>query len=158
MTIRTRVLGCCTALALSTATAGYAVAQQSTGGAAEDEPAVQTEDVAAADLEPLTFSPGQAVAGRLNYQRLCAACHGDDLGGGAAPELVGGSFSYWVGRPVSDLHEYIYDFMPADAPRSLEPAQVTTIIAYLAEQNDLEAGGDPLPIEVDQQGNIAFAQ
>lgn len=142
------------ALTLGALAAGAVAAQDA---AAPERTSEQAEDASGAEMANLTFSAAQAVGGRLLYQRECATCHGNDLEGGVGPALAGESFS-WKGRPVADLHRYIQEFMPVGAPGSLEPAQVTTIIAYLAQSNGLEAGDEPLPIEADQQENIVFAQ
>lgn len=150
------VLAVLTLGVLAAGTVGTTLAQDASATAAE-ETSTQAEDASGAEMEMLTFSAAQAVGGRLLYQRECATCHGNDLEGGVGPALAGESFS-WHDRPVAELHRYIQEFMPVGAPGSLEAAQVTTIIAYLAQSNGLEAGDEPLPIEADQQENIVFAQ
>lgn len=112
----------------------------------------------AQDGQVLSFSAGQATGGGVNFQAHCAACHGTELEGTAAPALTGEGFSAWIGRPVSELHEFIKNQMPADAPGSLTDAQVSTIIAFLASRNGMTAGGPAMPTVPSKLEGIAFAQ
>ncbi|HWJ87759.1 MAG TPA: c-type cytochrome [Pelagibacterium sp.] len=112
---------------------------------------------AASDLSPITFTAAQAIGGGANYQRVCAACHGAELEGFSAPQLSGANFS-WLDRPVSELHAYTQELMPADAPGSLSDAQVTTIIAFLAQSNGMEAGDVALPTDRAELESMRFGQ
>lgn len=112
---------------------------------------------AAADLAPLEFTAAQAIGGGANYQRSCASCHGTELEGVAGPALSGANFS-WLDRPVTEFHDYIQDLMPADAPGSLSDAQVSTIIAYIAQSNGMVAGDVAMPTDPADLEGIAFGQ
>lgn len=105
----------------------------------------------------LTFTAPQAIGGGGHYQRTCASCHGAELEGGAAPGLGGDSFSF-KGRPVADLHVYIKDLMPADAPGSLSDAQVSTIIAFMAQKDGMTAGQKPIPTDPAKLGDMQYGQ
>ena len=49
----------------------------------------------------------------LFAQTKCGVCHGADLKGGGAPELVGPGFAAkWNGKPVADLYKYTREQMP----------------------------------------------
>jgi mono/diheme cytochrome c family protein len=135
------------------ATLGLAAVVSSFAGLSLSTPAL-----AADDLQPMTYAVGQAAGGRANYMKACASCHGNELEGSGAPGLTGESFSHWVGAPVADLFEYIQVQMPADRPGSLSNAQVATIIAYLAQQNGVEAGGAPVPNDLDALKGLSFGQ
>lgn len=109
------------------------------------------------ELSPITFTAPQAIGGGANYQRSCASCHGAELEGFSAPQLSGPNFS-WLDRPVSQFHDYIQDMMPADAPGTLSDAQVSTIIAYIAQSNGMEAGETALPTDPAELESMRFGQ
>jgi polar amino acid transport system substrate-binding protein len=111
----------------------------------------------ASELSPITFTAPQAIGGGANYQRSCAACHGAELEGFSAPQLSGANFS-WLDRPVSEFHGYIQDLMPADAPGSLSDAQVSTIIAFIAQSNGMQAGDVALPTDPAELETMRFGQ
>jgi mono/diheme cytochrome c family protein len=119
--------------------------------------AIQAQDSAAGDLAPLQFTAAQAVGGGANFQRACASCHGAELEGMSAPALASETFS-WLGLPVADFHGYIKELMPADAPGSLSDAQVSTIIAYIAQANGMAPGSVAMPTNPEDLGGIAFGQ
>ena len=116
------------------------------------------ETAFASDLEPMSYISGQASAGRTLYMRTCAACHGNALEGGAAPGLTGATFSHWIGAPAADLFEYVQLQMPADRPGSLTSGQVASILAFLAQQNGVPAGGRPVPTNRDGLAGLSFGQ
>ena len=87
------------------------------------------------------YTADQATAGRTKYNANCAACHGQNLQGGAGPALSGTSFAAkWRGRPLSDLYTVAHDQMPLTAPGSLPEATSWQIIAYLLSFNGFQAG------------------
>ncbi len=109
------------------------------------------------DMAPLQFTAAQAVGGGANYQRACASCHGAELEGMSAPALASETFS-WLGLAVGDFHGYIKELMPADAPGSLSDAQVSTIIAYIAQANGMAPGSVAMPTNPEDLEGIAFGQ
>lgn len=111
----------------------------------------------ATELSPITFTAPQAIGGGGNYARSCASCHGSELEGSAGPALSGQNFS-WLDRPVADLHAYIKDLMPADAPGSLSDAQVSTIIAFMAQKQGMEAGDEPISTDPADLATVRFGQ
>lgn len=111
----------------------------------------------ASDLDAITFTTPQAIGGGANYQRSCASCHGAQLEGFSAPALSGPNFS-WLERPVSEFHAYIKDMMPADAPGTLSDAQVSTIIAFIAQNNGMEAGATALTTDPAELESMRFGQ
>ena len=67
-----------------------------------------TAGLAVAAEAPLPASPAHAL-----YDTRCASCHGIDLGGGFAPELVGVNFrNVWGGKSAAELAVYIKREMP----------------------------------------------
>lgn len=129
---------------------GTNVIAQDAGPAAEAD--------AASELAPLTYTSGQAVGGKTNYQRLCASCHGNNLEGTAGPALSGANFEHWVGGPALDLFDFIQQQMPAGAGGTLTDAQVATIMAHMAKVNGLEQGTKPMPTTRDGLEGIQFGQ
>ncbi len=59
---------------------------------------------------------------------------------------------------MSEFHGYIQDLMPADAPGSLSDAQVSTIIAFIAQSNGMQAGDVALPTDPAELETIRFGQ
>ena len=61
-----------------------------------------------------SYTEPQARAGRVAYERYCAACHRTDMSGSAAgPELTGPGFmSGWGARSVGELLELTRATMP----------------------------------------------
>lgn len=143
-------------VALPIATSLAQDAEQAEEAVQEDgEAAAQDGD--AAELSPITFTAPQAIGGGGNYARSCASCHGAELEGSAGPALSGDNFS-WLDRPVADLHAYIQDLMPADAPGSLSDAQVSTIIAFMAQKQGMEAGDEPISTDPADLESVRFGQ
>lgn len=97
---------------------------------------------------------GTARQGALVYAARCAACHGasgregpfDQLVGrepragfpfGTDPRYVKTIGNYWP--YATTLYDYINRAMPLDAPGSLAPDQVYSLVAYLLWRNELVA-------------------
>ncbi len=125
--------------------------------AAPEEQAAATE-AGASDLAPFTFTTGQAVGGKSNYQRLCAECHGNNLEGTAAPALSGSNFAHWVDGPAIDLFTFIQEQMPAGAGGTLSDAQVATIMTHLASENGMTASTEALPTDGAELEGFRFGQ
>ena len=88
---------------------------------------------------------GEAVAGKL-----CVSCHGPDLtGGDAGPSLVGLEFlGNWTNLTVGDLFDRVQSTMPADAPGTMTPQQVSDIATYVLKLNKFPAGKTELPSDL----------
>lgn len=83
----------------------------------------------------------QADRGGAIYAKRCASCHGNTLGGGQAPPLVGDAFvGNWRTEPLATLVDKIRHTMPADAPGDLTAAQSTDIVAYILKSGGFRAG------------------
>jgi S-disulfanyl-L-cysteine oxidoreductase SoxD len=97
---------------------------------------------------------GTAVEGATVYARKCAACHGrsgsegpfDQLVGrdprvgfpfGRDPGLVRTVGNYWP--YATTLYDYINRAMPLDAPGSLTPSEVYSLVAFLLWRNEIIA-------------------
>lgn len=79
--------------------------------------------------------------GQEVWSTNCAACHGEDLLGGAAPSLVGDDFfAQWTDRTVADLYERIQTTMPAVDPGSLTSDQYTDVVAFVLQANGFRPG------------------
>ena len=87
------------------------------------------------------YTREQATNGHLQYVPKCGICHGADLKGGGAPELIGKGFAAkWNGKPLSDLYTYIHEQMPKGAGDSLPPQDYVDITAYILSRNSIPAG------------------
>ena len=91
------------------------------------------------------YTASQAQAGDVAYQNLCASCHLANLAGASdSPQLAGPNFlSMWGGRPARDLFDYLKVAMP---PAGQKPSDedFTNIVAYILQQNGVDAGDTPL--------------
>ena len=99
-------------------------------------------DPAASSL-PAVFSTDQAKRGRQIYSASCAACHGAELEGVAAPALAGPAFvRRWEPpeRSASDLLYVLRTSMPKLAMGSLRPDDYLAVFAYLLQRNGWPAG------------------
>jgi len=91
------------------------------------------------------YTNAQADRGQAIYAKRCASCHGNTLGGGQAPPLVGDGFvGNWRTEPLATLVDKIRHTMPADAPGDLSAAQSTDIVAYVLKTGGFRAGNTEL--------------
>jgi len=97
--------------------------------------------------ESVSFTVGQAAAGRMMYEQHCAECHLETmLGSFEAPELAGPNFlSYWGGRSVGELFS-VATTMPPDDEDSLGDDVYAGVVAYILERNGFPAGARPLTV------------
>lgn len=106
--------------------------------AAEPEP----EPEPAADEEPTTldgiYTVAQAERGEEVYEELCSECHETE-------DWTEGAFlGRWSDQSTFQLWYYINDRMPYDNPWSLSRQQVTDVLTYILQLNDLPTGDDEL--------------
>ncbi len=106
------------------------------------------------------YTDEQAQRGMQTYERECAACHLDDLmGDGIAPALVGSSFFFrWSDLSVGDMYTAIRTTMPQGAPASLSPSGYADISAFLLQKNNVPAGDEELPTEMDDLEAITITE
>jgi mono/diheme cytochrome c family protein len=91
------------------------------------------------------YTAGQAIRGKSIFDMRCAVCHGEMLEGAAGPPLAGDVFlGPRNGQPVSELFDKIRATMPADAPGTLEPAQVADLVAFILQANKFPAARSEL--------------
>lgn len=95
--------------------------------------------------------PGQGTVqqGSRLFATKCAACHGPTGVEGPKDKLVGGQNTLQAAKPVKTIGSYwpyattLYDYinraMPFDAPQSLAPDEVYSVIAWLLFQNKVIA-------------------
>jgi mono/diheme cytochrome c family protein len=96
------------------------------------------------------YTDEQAKRGEAFANKLCTSCHGPDLSGGeAGPALVGLEFiGNWNTLSVADFYDRVHATMPADAPGTLTPQQVSDITAYIFKLNKYPAGKTELPTDL----------
>ncbi len=93
--------------------------------------------------------PGQGTAkqGAQVFAAKCAMCHGPTGTEGPKDRLVGGQGTLTTGKPIKTIGSYwpyattLYDFinraMPFNAPGSLNPDEIYSVIAWLLFQNGI---------------------
>jgi len=97
--------------------------------------------------KPALYTADQASAGAAVYSQSCAACHGSQLEGVAAPALKGSIFGEMAnaqGLTVDSLFDVIANTMPQSDPGSLKPEDYGAVTAYILQQNGYPAGSTAL--------------
>lgn len=116
-------------------------APASTPAPAQPAPAVE------ASADPTTadgiFTMAQADRGEELFQNVCSECHD------AEDWTDAGFKGRWEDESVFQLWYYINDRMPYDDPWSLSRQQVTDVLTYILELNDLPAGDTELGVDDD---------
>ena len=97
--------------------------------------------------KPSLYTADQATAGAAVYSQACAACHGAQMEGVAAPALKGPAFGDMAtaqGLTADALLDVIANTMPQSDPGSLKPEEYNAVTAYILQQNSYPAGSTPL--------------
>ena len=97
--------------------------------------------------EGLPSGQGTVKQGAQVFAAKCAMCHGPTGTEGPKDRLVGGQGTLTTAKPVKTIGSYwpyattLYDFinraMPFNAPGSLTPGEVCSVIAWLLFQNGI---------------------
>ena len=95
------------------------------------------------------YTSEQAALGKVEYDMVCAGCHGNDLsgrdGGGQGPELAGAAFrKKWDLQSVNQLFTEIKTRMPRNQPGTLSADAYLNVVAYVLESNKFPAGDQDL--------------
>jgi len=102
----------------------------------------------AQDSQPIwsgVFTAEQAERGRAVTLGHCVECHGDDLGGGEAPALVGSTFmTKWETHSVDRLYQKIRDTMPSRGSTAVTNKEKLDAVAYILQQNGYPTGSTEL--------------
>jgi polar amino acid transport system substrate-binding protein len=97
----------------------------------------------AQSAKPALYTADQATAGAAVYSQACAACHGAQMEGVAAPALKGSVFGEMAtaqGLTADSLLDVIANTMPQSDPGSLKPEEYSAVTAYILQQNGYPAG------------------
>ena len=97
--------------------------------------------------KPALYTADQATAGAAVYSQACAACHGAQLEGVAAPALKGANFGEMAAAQsltADALLDVISNTMPQSDPGSLKPEENAAVTAYILQQNGYPAGSTAL--------------
>ena len=84
--------------------------------------------------KPALYTADQANAGAAVYAQSCAACHGSQLEGVAAPALKGPAFGDMANAQsltADALLDVITNTMPQSDPGSLKPEEFAAVTAYI---------------------------
>lgn len=97
--------------------------------------------------EGLPPGEGTVKRGAQVYAAKCAACHGPTGTEGPKDRLVGGHNTLQTPKPVrtigsywpyaTTLYDYIHRAMPFNAPQSLSPDEIYSVVAWLLFQNSV---------------------
>jgi polar amino acid transport system substrate-binding protein len=93
--------------------------------------------------KPALYTADQATAGAAVYAQSCAACHGAQMEGVAAPALKGpalGDMAAAQGLTAQTLLDVVANTMPQSDPGSLKPEEYNAVTAYILQQNNYPAG------------------
>ena len=98
------------------------------------------------------FSEAQAKRGEAAYAANCGVCHGADLEGISAPELIGTHFlERWREDMLDTIYNYIKDNMPQgrapDAPR-IPDTDYLDILTHILNVNGFRAGASDLTADL----------
>ena len=97
----------------------------------------------AQSAKPALYTAEQATKGAAGYSQSCAACHGQQLEGTAAPALKGSVFGEMAAAQsltAQTLLDVIANTMPQSDPGSLKPEDNAAVSAYILQQNGYPAG------------------
>ena len=97
----------------------------------------------AQSAKPALYTAEQATRGDAVYSQSCAACHGQQLEGTAAPALKGSVFGEMAAAQsltAQTLLDVIANTMPQSDPGSLKPEDNAAVSAYILQQNGYPAG------------------
>lgn len=125
-------------------------ARVSAQAAQDAQPAAPAAAGAGASVWSGVYTDEQAKRGEAISNKLCTSCHGPELTGGeAGPTLVGLEFvGNWNNLTVGDFFDRVHSTMPADAPGTLAPQQVSDVAAYVFKLNKYPAGKTELPTDL----------
>src|SRR5579863_1917593 len=101
----------------------------------------------AQSAKPALYTDAQAQAGATVYSQACAACHGQQLEGVAAPALKGSAFGEMAtaqGLTADSLLDVIANTMPQSDPGSMKPEDYNAVTAYILQQNGYPSGSAAL--------------
>ena len=97
--------------------------------------------------EGLPAGEGTVKRGAQVFAAKCAACHGPTGTEGPKDRLVGGQNTLQTPKPVrtigsywpyaTTLYDYIHRAMPFNAPQSLSPDEIYSVVAWLLFQNSI---------------------
>lgn len=91
------------------------------------------------------FTQQQADDGKLKYNTHCATCHRPSMSGAVGPALVGDAFKdKWADQTVDVLRDWIHEFMPATAPKSLSDDMLDPIVSAILFKNGVKPDDKPL--------------
>lgn len=106
------------------------------------------------DGDGLPAGEGDAVRGRVLYDRHCLSCHGSNGVDGISDRLAGGHGSIDGERPLKTVGSYwpyattLFDYlrraMPYQSPGSLSADEVYSLTAFVLFLNDIIAESDVL--------------
>jgi len=106
------------------------------------------------------YTDTQSKRGKVEYDAVCAECHGPTLtGGDNVPDLSGDAFlANWDGLSAQDLFNRIRTTMPASKPGTLSDSATVEVMAYMFQVNRFPAGDTELPEDPGTLRQIAITK
>lgn len=128
-------------------TLAVAACSSASSGTTMATPPSQPEPAAEVSADPTTadgiFTMEQAERGQALYREVCSECHDTE-------DWTDNAFKgRWEDQSVFQLWYYINDRMPYDDPWSLSRQQVTDVVTYILQLNDLPTGDAELATDDD---------
>jgi mono/diheme cytochrome c family protein len=100
---------------------------------------VAKENGAARTTRAGVYTAAQAARGAETYMYVCKSCH-------TPVSHTGATFAtWWKGKTLSDLYQFVSTKMPKNDPGGLDPQQYADVVAYLLRMNRMPAGDTELP-------------
>lgn len=97
------------------------------------------------------YTLDQAKRGADVYSASCGSCH-------QPSSHTGNAFKAgWVGRPLSELYNYLSSEMPQNDPGSLDAQQYADVTAYILRLNAMPTGAAELPANADSLQKIQIS-
>ena len=97
------------------------------------------------------YTLDQAKRGADVYAASCGSCH-------SPSSHTGNTFKAgWVGRPLSELFNYLSSEMPQNDPGSLDMQQYADVTAYILRLNAMPTGDAELPPNADSLTTIQIS-
>ena len=106
------------------------------------------------------YTDAQATRGDSIYRQGCVKCHGPALAGTAdGTPLAGHDFlANWDGLTLGDLYDKILTTMPPDKPKSVAPADIADVMAFVLAQNHFPSGTAALTPDSTRLRDVKIAQ
>lgn len=96
------------------------------------------------------YTAAQATRGQQTFAFNCQGCH-------TPASYTGEQFTrHWIGKPLSELYNFISTMMPKSEPGSLSEGEYVQLVAYLLKLNQMPPGPAELKPDTLELKKIRF--